>query len=184
MGPTLRYNAMRMRVEEEYKDEIVRELINNDASISFAYDDEFFVKQTMEIVYIEQRIAYIAMILGFIVAFIAIFNTTFISSLERTREFAIMRAFGFSDSAILQISLVENAILMPLALVLGVGLSYPLTMIFLYLIEEFAQKVAFSFTWQTIWVTLLFTIGTTIIAVIPGWIANTRQELASNLREE
>ena len=138
----------------------------------------------MGVVQIEQQIAYIAMILGFVVAFIAIFNTTFISSLERTREFAIMRAFGFSNGSILEISLVENAILTPVALLLGVALSYPLSLVFLYLIEEFAQKVAFSFTWQTIWVTLLFAIGTTLIAVIPGWITNTGQVLANNLREE
>jgi len=184
MGPTLRYNAMRMIVEEDYKDETINELNNNDGSISFSYDDEFFLKQTMGVVQIEQQIAYIAMILGFIVAFIAIFNTTFISSLERTREFAIMRAFGFSNNSILQISLIENAILTPVALLFGVALSYPLSLVFLYLIEEFAQKVGFSFTWQTIWVTLLFAIGTTMIAVIPGWITNTRQELANNLREE
>ncbi len=184
IGPAIHFNSMRMIVEEGYRDEIVDILNDNEIRISFAYTDEFFLKQMMEIVYIEQEIASIAMILGFIVAFIAIFNTTFISSLERTREFAIMRAFGFSNGSILQISVVENAILMPISVLLGIALAYPITFIFLYWIEEYTQKIPYCFSWQTIWVTLLFTLGTVLIAVIPGWIHNTKQELANNLKEE
>lgn len=184
LGPTIRFTSMRMIVEEGYQDEIVDSFNDNDASISFASTSDFYLNQMMQIIHVEQEIAYVAVVLGFIVAFIAIFNTTFISSLERTREFAIMRAFGFSNYSILQISGIENAILTPVAFLAGMVLAYPLTLIFLGLISEFSQKVPYNFSWQTVWITLLFALGTTLIAVIPGWFHNTKQELASSLREE
>ncbi|MCK5185134.1 MAG: FtsX-like permease family protein [Candidatus Heimdallarchaeota archaeon] len=184
LGPTIQFSALRMIVEEGYQDEIVDSLNDNDASISFATTSDLFLKQMMEMVHVEQEIAYVAVVLGFIVAFIAIFNTTFISSLERTREFAIMRAFGFSNYSILQISGIENAILTPVAFLAGMVLSYPITLVFLSLIEDFAQKIPYNFSWQTVWITLLFALGTTLFAVIPGWFHNTKQELANSLREE
>ena len=184
LGPAIRFTAMRMIVEEGYQEEIVDSLNENDASIRFATTSEFFKKQMMEIIHVEQEIAYVAVVLGFIVAFIAIFNTTFISSLERTREFAIMRAFGFSNYSVLQISGIENAVLTPVAFLIGMVLAYPITLVFLGLIEDYAQAIPYVFSWQTVWITLLFALGATLFAVIPGWIHNTRQELASSLREE
>ncbi|NPE09524.1 MAG: FtsX-like permease family protein [Asgard group archaeon] len=184
LGPAIRFTAIRMIVEDGYQDEIVDSLNDNDTSISFATTNDLFLKKMMEIVHVEQEIAYVAVVLGFIVAFIAIFNTTFISSLERTREFAIMRAFGFSNYSILQISGIENAVLTPASFLAGMVLAYPITLVFLGLIEKYTQTIPYNFSWQTVWITLLFAFGTTLIAVIPGWFHNIKQELANSLREE
>jgi len=184
MGPITHFSAMRMLVEDAYKQEIVDQLNQNNANIRFATTSKIFLQQMMEVIRIEQQIAYVAVLLGFIVAFISIFNTTFISSLERTREFALMRAFGFSNRSIFFITGIENVVLMPLAFLIGLGLSYPLTLVFLHLIEEFAQKVPYNFSWFAVWITVLFVIGTTLIAILPGWIHNTTQKLANCLREE
>ena len=184
LGPTIRFTAMRLLVEDGFEDELVEKLNEEDESISFATTSKFFLSQMMEIIHVEQQIAYVAVVLGFIVAFIAIFNTTFISSLERTREFAIMRAFGFSNGSILKISLIENAVLTPVSFLAGMALAYPITQVFLGIIEEYAQTIPYNFSWQTVWVTLVFALGTTLFAVIPGWLKNTKLGLANNLREE
>lgn len=184
LGPSIRFSAVRIIVEKGYQEEVVASLNNNDPNISFATTHEFFLKQMMEIIGVEQEIAFVAVILGFIVAFIAIFNTTFISSLERTREFALMRAFGFSDFSIFLITEIENGVLTPIAFIGGMFLAFPLTLIFLHLISEYAQTIPYIFSWTAVWITLVFAMGTTFIAAIPGTLFNTNQELATSLREE
>lgn len=184
LGPSIRFSAVRMIVEEGYEEKVVESLNDDDPNISFATTHEFFLKQMIEIVNIEQKIAFVAVVLGFIVAFIVIFNTAFISSLERIREFALMRAFGFSNLSIFLITEIENSILTPVAFIAGMILSIPISLIFLHLIEDFAQTVPYMFSWTAVWITMVFAIVTIFISAIPGTIYNINQELATSLKDE
>ncbi|MBD3190590.1 MAG: FtsX-like permease family protein [Candidatus Heimdallarchaeota archaeon] len=184
LGSFMSYTSLRMTVEAGHQQDVMDDLNANDPKVRFAKSYQYYLNQMLEIIQVEQEIANVAEVLGFLVAFFTIFNTTFISTLERTREFAIMRAFGFSKFSIFLITEIENSVLTPIAFVAGMVLAYPFTHIFLYLIEEHAQPIPYNFSWLTVWVTFLFAIGTTFISVIPGWFSTTKKKLANTLREE
>ena len=88
------------------------------------------------------------------------------------------------SKSIFLITEIENGILTPIAFLCGMFLAYPLTLIFLHLISEYAQTITYIFSWTAVWITLAFAMGTTFIAAIPGTIYTIKQELATSLREE
>ena len=70
------------------------------------------------------------LVLVMIIVFIGVLNTIFMSVLERTREFGVMRAIGFRAVGIANLVFTETILLTLLSLLLGILVALPLILWF------------------------------------------------------
>ncbi|MHA2105149.1 MAG: ABC transporter permease [Candidatus Hodarchaeales archaeon] len=118
----------------------------------------------------------LTVILGFLVAFISVFNTQYIS---------IMQAFGYSKRFFLFEFLIEIIILVPTSLFLATLASRPVAQIFLDLIEDAIVRMDYFLGQGEIIISLIFIVVTALAAaVIPATFMINSKNLASILRVE
>ncbi len=129
-------------------------------------------------------IVQVMIILGFIVSSIIIFTTSFITAIERQREIALQKTFGFSNKQLLGQLMIEILFLTIIAIILGIGFGHLLTVYWNSIVSEFFFRIDLYFN---IWDYLL-TIGLCIISGIvstyPGFHLIQSQKLAEAIREE
>ncbi|MHA1983639.1 MAG: ABC transporter permease [Candidatus Hodarchaeales archaeon] len=127
----------------------------------------------------------LTVILGFLVAFISVFNTQYISIIERERDISIMQAFGYSKSFFLFEFLIEIIILVPTSLFLATIASRPVAQIFLDLIEDAIVRMDYFLGQGEIIISLIFILLTVLTAaVIPAIFMINSKKLARILRIE
>jgi ABC-type antimicrobial peptide transport system permease subunit len=127
----------------------------------------------------------LTVILGFLVAFISVFNTQYISILERERDISIMQAFGYSKSFFLLEFFIEIIILVPTSLFLATIVSRPVAQIFLDLIEDAIVRMDYFLGQGEIIISLIFVLLTVLTAaVIPAIFMVNSKKLAEILRVE
>lgn len=119
----------------------------------------------------------IAMIVGFIVVFMAMYTAV----LERTREIGILKAVGASSMLILSMLLRETLLLAVLGTVLGIVLTYVTQWIMLHVIpNSLVQETVYS--WWPIAAAVAI-VGSLIGAVVPA-IKAIRQDATEALSYE
>ncbi len=119
----------------------------------------------------------IAMIVGFIVVFMAMYTAV----LERTREIGILKAVGGSSGLILGILLRETLLLAVLGTVLGIGLTYGTQWLMLHVVpNSLTQETMYG--WWPI-AGAIAVVGTVLGAVVPG-IKAVRQDATEALSYE
>jgi putative ABC transport system permease protein len=129
-------------------------------------------------------VAYLMSILGFLVAFVALFNTFFISIVEREREIGIMKAFGFSTWKLFRSLLYEALILVPIATLLGLIASYPLSLYLIGLVSFYFFPIAYFLLLTTIGVSVIFALMATLTSILPGFYIVNKKRLATAIQEE
>ncbi|MHA2273387.1 MAG: ABC transporter permease [Candidatus Hodarchaeales archaeon] len=129
-------------------------------------------------------VAYLMSILGFLVAFVALFNTFFISIVEREREIGIMKAFGFSTWKLFRSLLYEALILVPIATLLGLIASYPLSLYLIGLVSFYFFPIAYFLLLTTIAVSVIFALMATLTSILPGFYIVNKKRLATAIQEE
>lgn len=129
-------------------------------------------------------VAYLMSILGFLVAFVALFNTFFISIVERERELGIMKAFGFSTWKLFRSLLYEALILVPIATLLGLIASYPLSLYLISLVSFYFFPIAYFLLLTTIVVSVIFALLATLTSILPGFYIVNKKRLATAIQEE
>jgi putative ABC transport system permease protein len=129
-------------------------------------------------------VAYLMSILGFLVAFVALFNTFFISIVEREREIGIMKAFGFSTWKLFRSLLYEALILVPIATLLGLIASYPLSLYLIGLVSFYFFPIAYFLLLTTITVSVIFALMATLTSILPGFYIVNKKRLATAIQEE
>jgi putative ABC transport system permease protein len=129
-------------------------------------------------------VAYLMSILGFLVAFVALFNTFFISIVERERELGIMKAFGFSTQELFRGLLYEALILVPIATLIGLIASYPLSLYLIGLVSFYFFPITYFLLLSTIAVSVIFALLATLTAILPGFYIVNKKQLATAIQEE
>ncbi|MFQ5977594.1 MAG: ABC transporter permease [Candidatus Heimdallarchaeota archaeon] len=129
-------------------------------------------------------VAYLMSILGFLVAFVALFNTFFISIVERERELGIMKAFGFSTPELFRGLLYEALILVPIATLIGLIASYPLSLYLIGLVGFYFFPITYFLLLSTIAVSVIFALLATLTAILPGFYIVNKKRLATAIQEE
>ena len=127
----------------------------------------------------------ISVLLGFIVAFISVFNTQYITLIERDRDISIMLAFGYNRKYFFFEFLMEILLLVPLSVVLAIAVSRPIAQFFLDLIEENVVRMDYYLGQNEIILSLTFVMITTLIAtVIPTLYFVSTKRLNKILRSD
>lgn len=158
--------------------------MNTHKDIRLALSKSIFQDRIESIIDIQTIIVKIMMILGFIIAFLAIFSTTFIITIERTREVSLERVFGFSKSQILLQLGLEIAMLTLVALCLGFISGLFLNCYWLSLISDIFFKIESSTTGWDYLITISFSIMTVVISLIPEFQFLGGKNLAQAIEEE
>ncbi len=127
----------------------------------------------------------ITVLLGFIVAFISVFNTQYITLIERDRDISIMLAFGYNRLYFLLEFLCEIFILVPFSVLLAIFVSRPIAQIFLNLIEDSVVRMDYYLGQGEILFSLTFVLITAFTAaVIPAFYFVSTKRLAKILRAD
>jgi ABC-type antimicrobial peptide transport system permease subunit len=127
----------------------------------------------------------ITVFLGFLIAFISVFNTQYISLIERDRDISIQMAFGFSRSYFLKEFLLEILLIVPISVVIAIFTSVPLAYYFLGLIEEATIRMDYFLGNTEILFSFLFVLITAFSAAVsPAFYFVNTKRIAKMLRAE
>lgn len=132
------------------------------------------------------RITNVLRLLAIFVAFIGIFSALMAILLERKKEFAVLRALGFSKTQISRLIMIETSMLGFIASLLAV----PTGLVMAWILTDVIQKRAFGWSMpfqissEPIAITIAIGLLASVIAAIyPAWIASHRDP-AGLLRED
>jgi ABC-type antimicrobial peptide transport system permease subunit len=177
-------STISVKLDSELSEDFIEDQLTRQ-EVNFVNSLEDIRERTGRIVDSQIFVVALTVILGFLVAFISVFNTQYISILEREREISIMQAFGYSKMFFLFEFLVEIIILVPVSLFLATIASRPVTQIFLDLIEDAIVRMDYFLGQGEIVISLFFVIITAIsAAIIPALFMVNSRKLASILRIE
>ncbi|MFX0206290.1 MAG: FtsX-like permease family protein [Candidatus Hodarchaeota archaeon] len=177
------YNSIMIATREEDEKAIIQDLFNN-PTIQQVRTWADSLNRMIRWINTAVIVAYLMMLLGFLVAFIALFNTFFISTVEREREFAIMKAFGYSGWALFRSLLYEACIVVPIGSILGLIGSYPLALYFLNLVSFYFFEMDYYLLMSTIAVSILFALLATVTSIFPGFYVVSKKPIATTILEE
>ena len=117
-------------------------------------------------------LAYAQQVLVGMVALLGVISALFISVLQRTREFGLLRAVGASRSQILRSVLAEAALMGLIGAVLGLGLGYVLEwyVLDILLLDEAGFLFPLRFPWlESSVVAAAAVLAATLVGLLPAW---------------
>jgi ABC-type lipoprotein release transport system permease subunit len=163
----------------DYADEL-----NENPDVNFAIKKAKYENQIRRIVASQTIIVNIMVVLGLVVSFLAIFSTTFIIVIEREREYALQRVFGFSTLEILIQIFLEITLLALTALGLGFLSGNYLSLYWKNLVAENFFSIDSYLVWTDYAILFLFTLGASIFSLFPEYRSLQSQCLAEGIKEE
>jgi ABC-type antimicrobial peptide transport system permease subunit len=177
------HNGMLLKVDSNEKSAVIEEL-NNHEEVAFALSKEKFETRIFNLFQTITIIVNVMVFLGFLVSFITIFATTFISSLEREREYALLRVFGYTSANILGQLLFEIFILCIFAMVIGLTTGNLLSVYWNSIISSLFFTIDLYGAWKDYLFSGGFALMTIIISILPAFQLIIRQILAEQIKEE
>ncbi|MFW9930845.1 MAG: FtsX-like permease family protein, partial [Candidatus Thorarchaeota archaeon] len=183
-NPSNYFNAITVKLEKN----ISRSFVNNQllrSKVSYVTHIENIKSNVDRIINSQIFIVSITVLLGFIVAFISVFNTQYITIIERDRDISIMLAFGYSRRFFLLEFLLEIFILVPISIILAIIVSRPIAQIFLNLIEDSVVRMDYYLGQSEILFSFAFVLITAFTAaVIPAYYFVSTKRLSNILRAD
>lgn len=177
------HNGMLLKVDSSEKNAVIEEL-NNHEEVAFALSKEKFETRIFNLFQTITIIVNVMVFLGFLVSFITIFATSFISSLEREREYAVLRVFGYTSANILGQLLFEIFILCIFAMVLGLTTGNLLSIYWNSIISSLFFTIDLYAVWNNYLYSGGFALITIVISIFPAFRLIIRQKLAEQINEE
>jgi putative ABC transport system permease protein len=104
-------------------------------------------------------------ILAIVIGAVIVGNTMLLSLFERTREFGLLRAVGWTRSRVVSLVVGEGLVLALLGAVLGVGLSFAATAVLEHL-PQLRGVLHANYTEEAFWRALYTALGMTIIGAL------------------
>jgi putative ABC transport system permease protein len=104
-------------------------------------------------------------ILAVVIGAIVVGNTMMLSLFERTREFGLLRAIGWTRTRVVSLLLGEGMVLAVVGAAVGVGLSYLVTSI-LQALPQLAGVLHSNYTSEAFWRGLYTGLGMTILGTL------------------
>ncbi|MHA1912580.1 MAG: ABC transporter permease, partial [Candidatus Kariarchaeaceae archaeon] len=117
------------------------EALNSNPVIQLAITKESYEERLGSIIQSQTLIVNIMTILGFTVSTITLFSTTLITVVEREREIALFRVFGFSKRQIISQMLIEVSLISFISILIGLIGGYYLNIFWLSIISEIFFKI-------------------------------------------
>jgi len=119
-----------------------------------------------------------------LVGSLSILNTLTLSVLERRREIAVLRVIGSSDRALLVIFIGEGLILAILGWTMGVVIGYPAGRFVTRQLGQVLFALDYAFTAKTIALSLIYTVGLSLVASLAPALAAAHTRASVGLRYE
>ncbi len=176
-------NGMIAVAKTDKIDELTEEL-NEDSKIQFAIMKSTYEQRMGRMISSQTKIVQIMVVLGLIVSFLSIFSTTIIILVEREREIALQRVFGFSTFQILEQLFSEMILLSLLALGLGYFGGNLLSQYWTNLISSTFFAIDSFFIWENYLILFGFTVLTVCLSLVPEFKSLRTQCLAEGIKEE
>ena len=177
------HNGMLLKVNPNDSESVIEEF-NTNPEVSFALTQGKFEERITNLITTQTIIVNVMVALGFMVSFLAIFATSFISSIEREREYALFRVFGYTSLNILGQLFIEIMILCVLSLILGLAVGNFLALYWNSIISSIFFTIDLHQTWLNYLVSSGFAILAVSISIIPAFQLIIRQNLAEQINEE
>jgi ABC-type antimicrobial peptide transport system permease subunit len=167
---------------EELDDLILR--INEENGVQYAILKSVYENRMKQMVDSQIVIVSVMVAVAFIISFITIFVIAFISVLERSREIALQRVFGFSKLQILGQILIELSLFVIIALLVGIFIGgESLGALISEIISEFFFEVETYRDISNYTIIIAFSIGCILLSTIPGINLLRTQNLAVSIDE-
>jgi ABC-type antimicrobial peptide transport system permease subunit len=177
------HNGMLLNIDPEASNSVIDEF-NNNPNVVIASAKGKFEERISNLINTQTIIVNVMVALGFMVSFLAIFATSFISAIEREREYALLRVFGFRSLEILGQLFLEIMILCVLSLILGLTGGNFLAVYWNSIISSIFFTVDLYQTFVDYFVSGSFAFLAVSISIIPAFRLIIRQKLAEQINEE
>ncbi|TFH29403.1 MAG: ABC transporter permease [Promethearchaeota archaeon] len=176
-------NGMLASAKEDYVSQLTDEM-NEDPQIQFAIMKSTLEQRIGRMISSQTKIVQIMVVLGLIVSFLSIFSTTLIILIERGREIALQRVFGFSTFQILEQLFSEMILLSLIALGFGyIGGNF-LSRYWTNLVSSTFFAIDSFFIWEKYLILFGFTVLTVCLSLVPELKTLQTQGLAEGIQEE
>ena len=177
------HNAMLLKVNPNDTESVIEEF-NINQEVSFALTKLKMAERINNILSSQTIIVNVMVTLGFMVSFLAIFATSFISSIEREREYALLRVFGYTSMEILVQLFIEIMILCVMSLILALTLGNFLALYWNSIISSIFFTIDLYQSWLNYLIASGFAILAVSVSIIPAFQLIIRQNLAEQINEE
>ena len=177
------HNGMLLKVNSNDSESIIEEF-NTNQEVSFALTKEKYDNRITNVITTQTIVVNVMVALGFMISFLAIFTTSFISAIEREREYALFRVFGYTSLNILGQLFIEIMILCVLSLILGLAGGNFLSLFWISIISSIFFSIDLYQSWLNYFVSSGFAILAVSISIIPAFRLIIRQKLAEQINEE
>ena len=158
--------------------------LNENPQIQYAIEKETYENQMLQMINTQLFIVQVTIVLALIISFLIIFVTAFISIIERTREIALQRSFGFKKSQILVQIFLEMGILITFAVLFGILLGGEgLGRVLQFFIGKLFFKLDFVYFWGDYISIIGFATGCVLLSTFPGINMLRKQKLATAIIE-
>lgn len=158
--------------------------LNENPQIQYAIEKETYENQMLQMINTQLFIVQVTIVLALIISFLIIFVTAFISIIERTREIALQRSFGFKKSQILVQIFLEMGILITFAVLFGILLGGEgLGRVLQFFIGKLFFKLDFVYFWGDYISIIGFATGCVLLSTFPGINMLRKQILATAIIE-
>ena len=160
------------------------ETLNSNPAIQLAITKQTFEERLGSLIQSQTLIVNIMTILGFTVSTITLFSTTLITVVEREREIALFRVFGFSKGQIIGQILIEICLISFISLVIGFVGGYFLNLFWLSIISDIFFKIDSYILMKDVMTVTIIIVLSSIISVFPGYRLTNRLSLATAIQDE
>ncbi|MHA1121772.1 MAG: ABC transporter permease [Candidatus Heimdallarchaeota archaeon] len=170
-------------MSSEALDSILLDL-NENIGIQYAITKDTYEARMVHMVNTQLFIVKVTIILALIISFLIIFVTAFVSIIERTREIALQRTFGFQKGQIWFQIILELGFLITFAVLFGIAVGGEgLGRLIQYFISQFFFKLDSIYFWGDYLLIIGFAIGCVLISAAPSIRLLQKQKLASAIIE-
>ncbi|MCG3252479.1 MAG: FtsX-like permease family protein [Candidatus Heimdallarchaeota archaeon] len=170
-------------MSSEALDSILLDL-NENIGIQYAITKDTYEARMVHMVNTQLFIVKVTIILALIISFLIIFVTAFVSIIERTREIALQRTFGFQKGQIWFQIILELGFLITFAVIFGIAAGGEgLGRMIQFFISEFFFKLDAIYFWGDYLLILGFAAGCVLLSTLPSIRLLRNQKLASAIIE-
>jgi len=165
--------------------DIQDDLNQNNPYVVLAVSKEHLLRKQVGLVRNQSSIVILMVSLGLIVGFVSFFSTLLISIVEREREFAIMKVYGYKNQEIILEILIEGMILGFFSIIPALFIGrFTAVNLWIKIVSDSFFNITPFYLYPTQVFLLLFGFISILISVIPSYILAISKPIYEVIREE
>ncbi|MHA1556837.1 MAG: ABC transporter permease [Candidatus Heimdallarchaeota archaeon] len=158
--------------------------LNENTQIRYAIMKDTYEARMVHMVNTQLFIVQVTIVLSLVISFLIIFVTAFTSIIERTREIALQRTFGFRKHQIFSQILLEIGALIILAVFIGIAIGGEgLGRLIQYFISTLFFELDSVHFWGDYLMIVGFALGCVFLSTLPSVNLLRKQQLATAIKE-